>query len=240
MHSIIIKIAGVNLLIEYKYSQTRFFLEEFSTKDFPQYRIAITNERLQNEQAILIHKFPQKKFSVCEIERNVLYRDIPKILFKEKVIVFHGVLICYLNKGYIFTAPSGMGKSTHADLWKKKFGDKVCIINGDKPLLKLTESGVIAYGSPWKGKENIGNNRSVKLNGICFLERSDKNFAQNIEMNAEVLTWLLNQTQIYGLEHFLHERMKWLIDMSKYIYLYKLWCNVSDDAVSVAHKIMTS
>ena len=39
-------------------------------------------------------------------------------------ILFHGSVIAVDGEGYLFTAKSGTGKSTHARLWRETFGDR--------------------------------------------------------------------------------------------------------------------
>jgi len=88
----------------------------------------------------------------------------------------HGVAIEFGGKAYIFSAPSGVGKSTRAFLWQKYLGeDKVTIINGDKPILWFSDGQVLACGSPWAGKEGLQKTRCVPLGGICLLQRSADN-----------------------------------------------------------------
>ena len=53
------------------------------------------------------------------------------------IVLFHSCAVVCDEKAYLFTAPSGTGKSTHADLWCKLLGKKVKILNGDKPFLKF-------------------------------------------------------------------------------------------------------
>lgn len=88
----------------------------------------------------------------------------------------HGVAIEYDGKAYIFSAPSGIGKSTRAFLWQKYLGeDKVAVINGDKPILWFRDETVLACGSPWSGKEGLSKNVCVPLGGLCLLKRSSDN-----------------------------------------------------------------
>jgi len=88
----------------------------------------------------------------------------------------HGVAIEYNGKAYIFSAPSGTGKSTRAFLWQKYIGeDRVTIINGDKPVLWFKGEEILACGSPWAGKEGLHRNVCVPLGGICILRRSREN-----------------------------------------------------------------
>ena len=49
------------------------------------------------------------------------------------------------------------------------------MINDDKPLLRITDDYVMIYGTPWNGKHHLGNNISVPLKSICFLNRGNIN-----------------------------------------------------------------
>lgn len=40
------------------------------------------------------------------------------------------------GKAYLFSGPSGVGKSTHVGLWQELLGDNVCRFNDDKPPLR--------------------------------------------------------------------------------------------------------
>lgn len=233
-----IQLAGINLLINTVFQQTRTAFIDFITNEKHDYCINVTIQRINVERRLLQKKYPQRKFKDFEIEINVLYRDIPKILIKENVILLHGVLICMEQKGYIFTAPPGEGKSTHAKLWTTVFNKKANIINGDKPLIKLSKKGVYAYGSPWKGKENIGSNKCVKLYSICYLQRGKLNSIEKVEFDTQSLIWLLEQTQIKGLEAYVIDRIKWFKEAAKHIALYYLKCNISEAAVEVAYSGM--
>lgn len=90
-------------------------------------------------------------------------------------LMTHGVAIECGGRGFIFTAESGVGKSTHAFLWQKYLGeDKVRVINGDKPILWFRDDGrILVCGSPWSGKERLDKNVQVPLGGICLLRRLD-------------------------------------------------------------------
>ena len=235
-----VQLAGVNILINTVYPQTEMAFVDFITNEKYDYRIDVTIQRVNEERNLLQNTYPKKKFLDFEIEANALYRDIPKILIKENVILLHGVLICMEQKGYIFTAPSGTGKSTHVRLWRNVFGNKVKIINGDKPLLKLSDNGVFAYGSPWKGKEKIGFNESVKLSSICYLERGERNFIERVQFDTKSLSWLLEQSQIKGLESSIVDRVRWFKNAAEYVTFYSLKCNISEESVKVAYCGMNS
>lgn len=112
---------------------------------------------------------------VGEMEAELYAMTIPlgECMPEHGRLMTHGVAISCDGKSFIFTAESGVGKSTHAFLWQKYLGeDRVRIINGDKPILWLREDGeILACGSPWSGKEHLDENSCVPLRGICLLER---------------------------------------------------------------------
>jgi hypothetical protein len=81
---------------------------------------------------------------------GTLGSDPIKILFN--CFLMHGAVVVVDGSIYMFTAPSGTGKSTHVALWKKYFKN-VEIINGDKPFSRVDESSVWVYGIPWPVKK---------------------------------------------------------------------------------------
>lgn len=117
-------------------------------------------------------------------------------------LMTHGVAIECDGKAFIFTAGSGVGKSTHAFLWQKYLGDEhdVRVINGDKPILWFKDEGIMACGSPWSGKEHLDRNVCVPLKGVCLLQRleASDNAVPNIRRASreETLDFLMHQVFI--------------------------------------------
>ncbi len=79
------------------------------------------------------------------------------------------------GRAYLFSGPSGMGKSTHTRSWLRLFGDRARVFNDDKPTLRCLEDGWYAYGTPWCGKDHINQNVKAPLAGICFLQQAAEN-----------------------------------------------------------------
>ena len=50
----------------------------------------------------------------------------------------------YKGKAIAFSGPSGVGKSTQAEIWKQCF--QADILNGDRALLRKADQGWKAYG----------------------------------------------------------------------------------------------
>ncbi len=87
--------------------------------------------------------------------------------------VFHSSFVEYGGKGILFTAPSGTGKSTQADLWKK-YRDAE-IINGDRSVVRITDAGIVACGIPFAGSSQICLNKTLPLGAIVYLKQAPQN-----------------------------------------------------------------
>ena len=98
-------------------------------------------------------------------------------LMKHGRMVFHGASFLWKGFAWLLSAPSGTGKTTQLRLWKKLFPDEFEIMNGDKPILEIKDSGeIIVHPSPWKGKENYGrDDLCAPLGGIIFLRQAKEN-----------------------------------------------------------------
>jgi hypothetical protein len=92
-------------------------------------------------------------------------------LLEHNGIMLHSSCVVVDDRAYLFTAPSGTGKSTHTNLWLNHFGDRAYILNDDKPALRLENGVWYAYGTPWSGKFDINRNARIPVAGIAVLER---------------------------------------------------------------------
>ena len=107
-------------------------------------------------------------------EYNAAAVEISEALLPFGRCIFHGMAFLWRGKAWIFTAPSGTGKTTQYALWKLLYGDELSALNGDKPVLECRDDGTVwVHPSPWQGKENIGSMRSAPLGGIICLARGE-------------------------------------------------------------------
>ncbi len=153
--------------------------------------------------------------------------------------MLHASGVVYKGRAYLFSAPSGTGKSTHTQLWCKTFGDDAYIINDDKPVIRMQEGRVLVFGTPWSGKTDLNRNEGVPLQGICFLERDTKNHIAQIS-TGEALFRILNQT-IRPAEAENMEKLLGVLDkVLSAVNVYKMGCNISEEAVRVAFEGMNN
>ena len=167
------------------------------------------------------------------LESIAIYRKIAEIIPSFDGIVFHGAVIALDGRAYAVTARSGVGKTTHLSLWLREFGDKVHILNGDKPILRVIDGKVYAAGTPWRGKENYGVPEMLPLDGIAFLERAEKPSAKSIGI-SEALIPFINQVYIPENEKYAPLALSVANRIISSVPMLKLCVDMSADAARVA------
>jgi len=152
-------------------------------------------------------------------------------------IFIHASAVAVDEKAYLFSAPSGTGKSTHTALWTKVFGERALILNDDKPAVRIVEDQIYAYGTPWSGKTDQSINRRIPLQGICFLSRGEKNKINRISP-SKAIPKLLEQTLLPDDK----TRMNLLLDTVQELMLrtpiFEMQCNMDPSAAVLSYETM--
>ena len=105
---------------------------------------------------------------------QILYCDCVDALLAKKVLHFHSSFILYKGKALIFTGPSGIGKTTQAELWRD-FQDAL-IVNGDACLLRrMDDDQWWAFGTPIHGSSPYCENEKAPIAAIITLEQGEEN-----------------------------------------------------------------
>lgn len=119
--------------------------------------------------------------------------NVIKVFAKFNTLILHSSFISYKDKGIIFTGPSGIGKSTQADLWAKYQNSN--IINGDRTLLRKKEGKWFGYGFPYSGSSNHCLNESYEIKLIVALEQGKKNEIRKLS-GIEKLKYVYSQIAV--------------------------------------------
>ncbi len=230
----IVKLADKYIEINSVHDELKNFFKDYLVNDVtPDFSVSLSNEDILAEQEVT----SENQFSPTYLETLALLRKLAEILPSHTRILMHGASISYNEHAYLFTAPSGTGKSTHIRLWKKYLGDDVKIVNGDKPFISLEDEPMI-YGSPWAGKENWHRNCKMPLKGICFVQRGTTNSIRRIEA-SDCLSLLFKQVYLPA-DTLAAGLTLELVDMLiKKVPLYVLTCDMSEDAVKCSFETLT-
>lgn len=169
-------------------------------------------------------------------------RKLGEWLPTENVVLCHGAAISLSDgngeAGYIFMAPSGIGKTTHIQLWKKYLGSDVKVVNGDKPFIAYENGKIWIYGSPWAGKEKMHLNTKVPLRGICFIRRASENHTERIASD-KALKPLLKQIYIPQGSAAVEKTLEMAEAILENVPVYCLYCNISEEAVKNSYEALT-
>lgn len=171
------------------------------------------------------------------LETLAIYRKIANQMLDHDTLLFHGSAISVDGEGYLFTAKSGTGKSTHTGYWRQLFGERAVMVNDDKPLLRVMEDHVLVCGTPWNGKHFLGTNICVPLKGICILSRAEENQIRPLPVE-EALPMLIQQSHRPKDPVGLSKVLGILDKLTKRTGLYALGCNLDPQAAMVAYRGM--
>lgn len=151
-------------------------------------------------------------------------------------MLLHSSCVVYEDKAYLFSAPCGTGKSTHTQLWLKRFPGAY-ILNDDKPAIRITDKGVYAFGTPFSGKTSQNVNKAAPIRGICIIGRDSTNHVESVDPD-DALFNILNQTVRPSAEDDMSKMLTTLDAVLKQVPVYRLYCNMELEAAEVSYNGM--
>lgn len=96
--------------------------------------------------------------------------NLEQLVVKAQGVILHASYIEFNGKAILFTAPSGTGKSTQAELWQRYRNAE--IINGDRVVIRLIDGKVYAAGIPFAGSSEFCKNQELPLEAIVYLQQA--------------------------------------------------------------------
>lgn len=151
------------------------------------------------------------------------------------VVLHSSYIITQRGEALLFSAPSGTGKSTQAELWRSYAGAKV--INGDRALVKA-ENGVTANGILFSGTSGISENVTAPLRAIVLLRQSEKNEIRSV-FGKEAFMRLLPQCSYYpDEEENLRIVTGILAEIISAVPVYDFGCVPDESAVSALSEVL--
>lgn len=236
------KIAGRIIAIESVYSKVHELCADYRYNGTADFSVTTTRKDIEYEgnksrNEDIKEGIPIRNFSDDYLETLSVYRKIAEKMIDYDTILFHGSAIAVDGMGYLFTARSGTGKSTHTRLWRELLGERAVMVNDDKPLIKLSENGIMVYGTPWDGKHRLSTNISVPLKAVCVLERSEENRIERVTADS-VYNMLVQQVYRPQSPQKLLKTLQLIDVLSENAELYRLGCNTDISAAETAYNAM--
>ncbi len=185
---------------------------------------------LGDEIHLLERCFPNRVLSVIFMELLAL----EKYLLSEQALVLHSAYIICEGKAVLFTAPSGTGKSTQANLWKQY--KKAEIINGDRSIIQVNGDCVEAHGIPFCGSSGISVNQTAPIAGIVILGQAKENSIEHCKHSVSIKKLFSECSVNYWNRDFVNEALNVIEKIVEKIPVCHLKCDISEEAVEVAYE----
>lgn len=122
------------------------------------------------DRQVLIDVLPIGREFVCESGNCFFHTGWENLLLREKRLILHGACVDTPLGGLLFSGPSGIGKSTQAELWCRYADARQ--INGDRPILHKKDKTWYAWGSPYAGSSHCHVNAGCPLRAIVMLRQA--------------------------------------------------------------------
>ena len=217
----------------YEYSKRILSEYEYCGQDQPCFSVDFTDEDVAQEQ----RNAPE--LSVEYLESLALFRKICEYALEcGNGIIFHSSAIMVDGNAYLFTAPSGTGKSTHTRLWRELLGDRAKMVNDDKPIIRYVDGEFYVYGTPWRGKHGLGENCRAKLKAICHIYQNKENVIKKASIPM-MLGVILNQTMRPKEQDTMDKLLVLISKMIQSVSIYSLGCNMQLDAAKLSYTTMS-
>ena len=245
-----LKLADINILVKHPFPSTAFSSCECYYTDFiyPDIEIHISSTDIIDScistssadiKKSFLENLDKVKTTFNEIEHFhiVTQKKVAEAMLNFDTILMHGSVFAKDGYAYMFTAASGVGKSTRTKLFLDIFSDAI-VVNGDKPLIKITNTQAIACGTPWCGKEGWNTNTMVPLRAIFLLERAGEGETNSIEeiIMSKAFPFLLQQTYCPDNLDLLKKTLQLLKSLEGKVKIYKFRSLPTEESVQLAYE----
>lgn len=227
-------IAGLKILMTTYFDRVKNLAEEYLAKtdwDEPDYELDLGTDYIKEQQDMYAEEVPEE--SIEYVMTGELFN---RFLIDCNGLMLHSSAVVVDGYAYLFSADSGTGKSTHTNLWLEIFGEDAFIINDDKPAIRNIDGEWLVYGTPWCGKNNTNTNAKAKLGAIVFLERSEENWIESENVKDAIPKFFKQTTRQLNIEENMDKVLSTMEKMLTEVPIYKMGCDISDDAVNMAYE----
>lgn len=227
------KIADVTFELKTVFGYTPKLCEKYLYDGQPEFVIETSMADIEAER-VNVENFPD-----YYLESLAVYRKLcTKIVKDYNGFIFHCSALAVDGKAYVFTAPSGTGKSTHSKLWRDLLGDKVIMVNDDKPIFRLIDGKFYVYGTPWDGKHRLSTNTRAEIKAIAQISQAKENFIKKATPQ-DMFQMIFNQTLRFEDAENMLKLLDLLEKLMEKVDLYTLGVNMDISAAELAYGVMS-
>lgn len=160
---------------------------------------------------------------------------LPQLLLPFRTLIFHTSYIDVGGQGILFTAPSGTGKSTQAELWRVHREARV--LNGDKAGITLLGTPMV-HGVPFSGTSKICENVSLPLRTIVVLSQAPVNTIRRLRPSEAAVALCSNLFVDQVIPEEWSLALNLLLDLVSSVPIYALACTPDERAVQTLEQVL--
>lgn len=161
---------------------------------------------------------------------------LEKHLVLQNSFAFHCAYLDFEGKAILFSGPSGIGKTTHTNLWCQYLPDQAKVLNGDKCLLSREGNTFYANGWPICGSSGICHNERREVRAVILLQQAPEN---RLIEEKKILTFrrVLEQLTVnYWNREFTEAAMTFADSLVSTLPCFTYGCNISREAVDILYQ----
>nr|WP_288722335.1 hypothetical protein [uncultured Sellimonas sp.] len=173
-----------------------------------------------------------------QLSKQIIHDIFYLYAVQRHMIQLHSSLVDFQGHGILFLGPSGIGKTTQAELWNK-YRDAL-IINGDIVFVQETEENFLGWGTPWHGSSPYCENTNVPVHAMIVLKQDTENSIREL-IGFEKVTAVSNSVFYpQWVENGMELCLETLDHLLSRIPVYELRCRPDEDAVALTEKTIFS
>lgn len=123
-----------------------------------------------DERVLTVRYLSKGSHCLSELGSCLFHLGLEHLLLQQERLCLHAALVRTDVGGILFSGPSGIGKSTQAELWCRH--RSAVQLNGDRPILSRIKDGWLGWGSPYAGSSRCHINDSCPIHAIVMLRQA--------------------------------------------------------------------
>lgn len=172
----------------------------------------------------------------AETQNCVSHIALEELLLRFDRLILHASFVATQFGGILFSGPSGIGKSTQADLWVRHAD--AWLINGDRTILAKNGTVWTAYGSPYAGSSRCFINEAHPVRAIVMLKQGSSCRIARLS-TAAAFQRLYACTTVNSWNPVYVDRIcTLLVALAGEVPVYELTCTPDREAVKVLRSVL--
>lgn len=201
--------------------------------------LSINKNWFRKEQDMFSADSDWKNIDLLAIHSEENANEFLRMIFythaiQRHMMQLHSSLIDYQGHGLMFLGPSGIGKTTQAELWNQ-YRDAL-IINGDIVFVQETEKDFLGWGTPWHGSSPYCENTNVPVEALIILKQAPENSIRKLEGFEKVSAVSNSVFYPRWLENGMELCLETLDHLLSKLPVYELSCRPDEEAVELTEK----